>query len=324
MRHGRAVCLLYLTMLVSLEVVGDEAVVEGRRVLYVDSYHPEYESSQIKNSAAREILAAAGVQLRFFYMDTKRDGSVEHGQRAGAAARNEIERWRPDLLIASDDAAIQHLVQPYLRDAALPVVFMGVNADASVYGLPYVNTTGHVEVDPIETLIEALSRFTSGRRVGLLTGDTITERKTVQHYVEHQDISFDQIRYVKTFEQWKATYLETQEEVDMLVLRNHGGIDHWNFAAAEAFVLEHARIPTGTPVSPMARVAMLGATKAEAELGRYAASTSLRVLHGTRPTAIPLSENREAEFYLHVGIAQRLGIVFSPALLRQAKTVRRR
>jgi len=156
----------------------------------------------------------------------------------------------------------------------------------------------------------------------LLTGNTATDRKTVFHYASAKEIGLHRVRFVQSFDEWKRVFVELQDDVDMLILRNHGGIAGWDFAEAEAFVLDNTRIPTGTPVSPMASVAMLGTTKAEAELGRYAASTALKVLSGVPPATIPVSENQEAEFYLHVGIAQRLGIVFPPSLLRQAKVVR--
>ncbi len=309
-------------LLASLSAQGVDQRSKGMRVLYVDSYHPEYESSRIKNAAAREILTAAGVNLRFLYMDTKRNSSPTFGREAGARAWGEIKSWDPSLLIAADDAAIKYLVEPHLRDAALPIVFIGVNADASVYGLPYSNTTGQVEVDPIDTLLGVLARYTDGRRIGLLTGDTATDRKTVYHYTNSNGIAFHRVRFVDRFDEWKRAFVELQDEVDVLVLRNHGGIAEWDFVEAEVFALENTRVPTGSPVSPMAPVVMIGATKAEAELGRYAASTALKVLGGVSPATIPISENQEAEFYLHAGIAQRLGIVFPPSLLRQAKVVR--
>jgi len=124
-----------IPLLVSMSVQGIDKQFEGKRVLYVDSYHPAYESSQIKNAAAREILTTAGVELRFLYMDTKRNSAPAFGREAGERVWDEIKGWNPDLLIAADDATVKYLVQPRLRDAALPVVFIGVNADASVYGV---------------------------------------------------------------------------------------------------------------------------------------------------------------------------------------------
>ncbi|MEZ4485605.1 MAG: hypothetical protein R2864_13850, partial [Syntrophotaleaceae bacterium] len=122
----------------------------GKKVLWVDSYHQAYEWSAGIETGIREGLQGSGVELRIVRMDSKRRSSEDQIRKAALKAKAEIEAYRPDLVIASDDNAVKHLVVPYLKDTDLPVVFCGVNWDASIYGLPAGNVAGMVEVDLVE------------------------------------------------------------------------------------------------------------------------------------------------------------------------------
>jgi hypothetical protein len=51
----------------------------GRKILYVDSYHAEYPHSQRTLQGVRFVLRSTGVELRTFYMDTKRNASEKLG-----------------------------------------------------------------------------------------------------------------------------------------------------------------------------------------------------------------------------------------------------
>ncbi len=52
-----------------------------------------------------------------------------------------IQQWKPDLVIASDDAASKYVVKEYYRDANIPFVFIGVNWSIKSYEYPYKNVT---------------------------------------------------------------------------------------------------------------------------------------------------------------------------------------
>jgi hypothetical protein len=101
-------------------------------------------------------------------MDTKRHKGNEFIQAAAQKAKSEIESFQPDVVIASDDNASKHLIQPFYKDADLPFVFCGVNWDESVYGYPYKDVTGMVEVSGVKELIDLLKQFSKGERLGLL------------------------------------------------------------------------------------------------------------------------------------------------------------
>lgn len=101
-------------------------------------------------------------------MDTKRNKSDDFIKEVALKAKNIIETFKPDVVIAADDNASKYLIEPYYKNASLPFVFCGVNWDASVYGYPYRNVTGMVEVAGAKKLVDLLKDFVKGGKVGLL------------------------------------------------------------------------------------------------------------------------------------------------------------
>ena len=65
---------------------------------------------------------------------------------------------------------------------------------------------------------------------------------------------------------------------------------------------------------------MIG-TKVEEEQGRWAAQAALRIIDGVPPAHIPLVKTREGRLIPNLRIAERLGAVFPPALLRKARII---
>ncbi len=87
------------------------------------------------------------------------------------------------MVIACDDAAQKYVVSPYLREKEIPVVFCGVNWDASEYGYPASNITGMIEEEPIGRLIDLLQQFAKGRRLGYIAGNTLTQKNLLNFII---------------------------------------------------------------------------------------------------------------------------------------------
>jgi len=149
---------------------------EGKKILYVDSYHAGYEWSDGITRGIENILNNTGVEIKILRMDTKKNDTEEYGKQAGLWAKSVIEDFKPDLVIISDDPAFKYLLMPYYRDAALPFVFCGINWDASIYGAPYNNTAGMIEVSLTPELITFLKEYSRGERPGFIAGNTSTDR----------------------------------------------------------------------------------------------------------------------------------------------------
>src|SRR3712207_5268391 len=265
------------------------AELAARKVLHIDSYHQGNEWNDRIVAALRDTLKEKNVELRVFYLDTKRRPAEKHIQEAVLDAKRVIEEFKPDVVTTSDDPAAQHLVMPHLRDASIPVVFCGLNWDASAYGLPYRNTTGMVEVSPIPQIVRLLRRNARGPRLGFLSEDTDVKRKELTYHEQLFGITYEKTYFVSSHAAWKAAFLRAQQEVDMLMILGVGAVSDWDAADAKRLAEERSEIPSGTDFEWLTAVSLLGVVKSPEEQGRWAAQAALRILEGIPPSDIPLS-----------------------------------
>ena len=302
--------------------VGDYATAfYGKKILWVDSYHPEYEWSAGIERGLRDVLAGSGVELQIVHMETKRNSGEDFYRKAGLKAKKIIEAFRPDVVIASDDNAQRFLVVPYLKDTELPVVFCGVNGDLAEYGFPCSNVTGMIENEMAEGLIMHLQRYAGGQRVGILGGDAPTMRMIADKYNRQFFNGRLQYYLVRTLAEFKEAFLRAQQEVDMLMIRNNAGIADWDDAEAEAFVAAHVRIPTGSALPWMKSYSLFTIAKVPEEHGEYTGAVALRILGGEKPADLPVVGDRMAHLMVNLKIAKATGIVLPVSLLKTAEVI---
>lgn len=326
--------ILPLSVLKTAEVIGTEAYApfaatntgsssafHGKKILWVDSYHEGYEWSDGIERGIREILSDTGVELRIVRLDTKRNTSPQFGRQAGENVLKAMQGFQPDVIIASDDNAQQYLVVPYLLHQDIPIIFCGVNWDASMYGYPVENVTGMIEVEPIEELVELMRGYANGSKIGYLCGDVATERKIVSIYQQH--LFHDDLipYYVDSMDEFKQNFLKAQEEVDLLIIPNHAGITDWDEDAAAEFIARHGRIPSGGVFDFMSRLVIFTLAKYPEEQGNYAATTALEILSGASPTSLPIRKNQRVRSTVNLRMADAAGIVIPVSLLSNVNTV---
>ncbi len=299
----------------------DSVKYEGKKILWADSYHQGYEWSDGIEKGIREVLNNTGADLKVARMDTKRNDSFEFGKDSGRKVYIEAREFKPDVIIASDDNAQKYLVLPFFKNKETPVVFCGVNWDASIYGYPYQNVTGMIEVDVTEEMINLFRHFTKGDRVGYVSGDVESERKVVYMYNNMFFKGKMKTYLVKTFEEFKKEFLHAQKENDMLYIYNYTGITGWDPDAAEQFLLENTKVPTGTHNTWMSRFVLFTLARIAEEQGRYAAITALQILDGVKPSDIPLAKNKESRKTVNLKMAKAAGFVIPPSLLQGADVI---
>ncbi len=297
------------------------AKIEGKKVLWVDSYHQGYEWSDGIEKGIRDVLYGTGVDLKVFRMDTKHNDSEEFGKEAGLRARAMLQQFRPDVLIASDDNAQKYLVYPYLKGASLPVVFCGVNWDASMYGYPFENITGMVEVELVEELMSYLRRYARGDRVGYLAGDVETDRKIIDSYNRLFFGGRMKSYLVKTFDEFQKVFRQAQDEVDILIIYNYAGIIGWDTVEAEGFLSAETRIPTGSLAPFMSPYTVFTLAKLPEEQGNYAAQAALQILAGRKPAELEVVTNRESQLVVNLKMAKSAGIILPVSILRDARVI---
>lgn len=100
------------------------ACAEKPKLLYINSYHQGYKWS---DDIEKGLLKALGIKtlvegtidasvsrinFRISRMDTKLNTSEASKQQAALAAKDIIDDWKPDVVVASDDNAAKYLIAP--------------------------------------------------------------------------------------------------------------------------------------------------------------------------------------------------------------------
>lgn len=279
------------------------------RCLHVMSYHQGYEWNDGIETGVEGILRGK-CELRKFYMDSKRNTSPAFIQKMALQAKKQIEEYQPDVVIASDDNASRYLVQRFYKDAKIPFVFNGVNWTAEVYGYPYSNVTGMVEVAPVITMLEIAQRNISNiRTVAFLSADVLTEHKDYDHYSQiygRRGIKVLPL-FVKNMREWDAGFIKAQK-ADFIILGNNAGVNNWNNTQALNRIKSSGKTLTMTTYEWMMSFAMLGVSKVASEQGEWAAEVALKILSGTTVSDIPITINRRWSIYQNKLLLSKAGI----------------
>lgn len=293
------------------------------RCLYVSSYHAGYEWNDGIERGLESVLQGH-CELRRFYMDGKRHLDAGFASDRAREAKALIDRWQPHVVIACDDNASKYLVMPYLKDAAVPVVFCGINWTAEPYGYPYRNTTGMIEVGPIEPLVREVREVTKGARRGMfVAADEITQYKEFEmsrQVYGRLGISIS-LAAVRTMDAWEAAFTAAEQSADFIVLGNNAGIVDWDDARARRHTLAHTRRFTVAYLEWMAPYSMLTMAKLADEQGEWAGKAAVQILDGTPPAKIPIVANRRWNMFVNPHLLQAGGFRLPPELLRKAVKV---
>lgn len=328
-RHVSSVlCVIsFIVLIIGAAVAADDT---RKKVLYVDSYHAGYPWSYDITRALLTIFKAtiednntiddthSPVCLNIVRMDTKLHTDEEFKQQAAVKVKEIIELWHPDVVIASDDNASKYVIAPYYKDSAIPFVFCGVNWDVSAYGFPCKNVTGMIEVSLADQLVTAMRQVALGDRVGFLGADNISNHKEVENYQTKLGIAFEKVVFVNDYETWKATFLQLQDDVDMLIMAPPSFIKNEGKQDAQAFIEQHSRIITGCVEAWILPYALICYAKSPFEQGRWAAQTALKILEGTSPADISIVTNSDAVVMLNMPLAKKMKVAFPMELMKDA------
>jgi len=319
------VVILFVIINVCLEQFCFAGGYDGKKIMFVNSYHSGYAWSDGIHQGIHEILDGTGVILKVVDMDTKRNKTEEFKKAAALKAKEAIEAFNPDVLIAADDNAVKYMVVPFIKNTELPVIFCGVNWSADEYGLPCDNVTGMIEVSLVPGLIDNLKKYANGKRIGILGADNISNHKEATNYKNKFGLKFTEEKFVSTFEEWKHAYLELQDSVDMLIMAPPSFLLNSSDPSvpkeAKEFILNNTKIPSGCVEEWIVPYALLGLVKNPKEQGRWSAKAALSVLDGKKIVDIPVVENEDGDLVLNLILAEKLEILFTSSMLRNATIV---
>ena len=292
----------------------------GKKILLIDSYHEGYPWSEGIVQGVKSVIAGSGAGLRIERMDSKRNDKEEYKKKVAGQIKQIILTDKPDVVIAADDNASKYVIVPFFKNTQTPVVFCGINWDASEYGYPCDNVTGMLEVTPVFQIIAQLKPFAKGNRIGFLGPDTLTSKKEGENIKNALEVELIQYFAINS-QDWKKGFAYLQEHADLVLLDSDGGLYADQAQDLKAFALENVKVPTGSGYDFMAPYALITYSKMPEEQGKWAAQTALKILDGTSPGNIPVVQNKEGELIINEKIASRLGLKIPNDLLQKADRV---
>lgn len=283
------------------------------KILYINSYHEGYGSSDDVMKGIIETLKDKNVELEIVFMDTKRHNDQLHVAKTTQQVLQKIIRFCPDLIIASDDYAVKYIVTPYLKEGSLPVVFCGVNWSCEQYGLPTDFVTGMLEVLPIEQSIKTLKvYYPEMKKLTVLSENTTSEESNkVLLDPIYRSLNLEpEYMLVDNFAQWKEAFIQANKSSDIIFLPTNGAVKNWDEIEAMKFVLDQIKVPVFTCDDFMMKYSVFGLTKIAQEQGEWAAQTALEILKGKDPKEIAVTKNSQTIAYVNKILAEKIG--FSP------------
>ncbi|MBK8598332.1 MAG: PAS domain S-box protein [Holophagales bacterium] len=283
----------------ALSATADAA--SGKRVLVLHSYYKGYKWTDDENRGISAALEPAlGVENVFVeYMDTKRFFEERFVSQLPEAYRRKYLDHRIDLIVATDDRALEFLVEH--RDEVFPgtpVVFCGVNyfQEGKLKGRPLFTGVSE-DVDLGASLDTALALHPGTRRIYVVNEDTETGRAV-------------RTRLAEIGPSWKGVPLEPLDGLPMekLLARLRSlpasSLVFFTFYSRDAegkvfgydesirLVSQASNVPVYGAWDFNLGFGLVGGMLASGfDQGETAGRIALRVLRGERPASIPVVKN---------------------------------
>lgn len=296
---------------------------ELKRVFYINSYHLGYGSSDDVMEGIKEGLYDK-VDLKVFYMDTKRKSDSKSIEETVNDALDQIKDFQPDLIIASDDNAVKFVIEPHFNNHEIPVVYCGVNWSADQYHLSPTTVTGMLEVLPFTETVEITKKsFPDIKILTVLSENTTSEQKNK----EVMSPFFQQLQLevkfslVDDFNAWKKEFMIANEQSDLIYIPTNGAIKNWEEQAGKEFVLVNTKKPVITCDDFMMPYAVFGLTKVAKEQGTWAAEVALKILNGQKVSSIPIAKNKQYVPWVNKSLLEKTGMNLDPILLEKANMI---
>jgi len=266
------------------------------QVFYLNSYHHGYKFSDDILSGIESAFRGQAIDLRVEYLDTKHISDSAYLESVYRLYKQKYANTRIDLIISSDDAALNFLFK-YADDLfpGIPVVFCGANFfdDARLQG--HERFTGvSEEIDLRKTLDLALALHPQTRRVAFVNDMTVTGQRIHEQMVkivpEYPQIEFIYLENVTMAElRRRLGELPTDSVVLLTLFFRDQADEFFEYDVFTRAVAESSAVPVYGSWDFSLGLGIVGGwlTSGYTE-GERAAQIALRVLRGEQPREIPV------------------------------------
>lgn len=301
----------------------------SEKLLVIYSYHPEYEWCQQEKKGIDDVFKDQNVIIESFYMDTKRKTNKTWEKNITNEALLKIKSFKPDIVIVCDDNACR-LVATQFIDKKLPFVFMGINEDPKVYGMPAENITGVIERNLISGTIDLLKKLVpSVESIAIITDNSVTSQAAASRFTqENFSVKLYEVYKTNNYDDWKKYVKKIQTEVDALgiylyfTLEEIDAEESVSDAQVLKWTLENNTLPTFSFENFSVQDGVLcGETQSGYEQGKEAALMAREIMSGTNPIDLPVRMPKKGTLTINEKTAKKLNIIIPEELKQKAKII---
>jgi len=309
------------------QVIADASSQQPKKVLLLHSYHAEYPWVASITKGVRDALEGENVVLQIFYMDTKRKTSQDWKVQSGKLAKDMIEKWKPDVVIAADDNAQIFVTQKYAGNKPY-FVFCGVNGEPSDYGLPASNVTGVIERPHFKESVEYLQKIIPNiRKIAVISDDGPTSIGALE-FMNNQNLAVKILDYhlIGDFNTWQKRVTEYNIDADALCIymyhtvREKGNTLSMSPKEVMNWTQANCTIPTiGFFDFSIEDGMFCGVVESGEEHGYEAAKMAVSLLKGVSIESLPVKTAEQGIPMVNLDIAKGLNIIIPKDILDATK-----
>lgn len=293
---------------------------ERKQVLFLNSYHPGYKwSDDIARALSDKFGEEGNVDLRIEYLDTKHLDSQEYLDSAYQFLQVKYLNNPPDLIMSSDDAALNFLFKhadTLFPD--VPVVFAGANYFDETRREGYRRFTGiSEEADVAGTLDLALQLHPGVRKVVVVNDKTVTGQK-VREKVTGLASQYSQIKFEfaqdMTMDELRQYVGKLQPDTLVLltVFFRDSTDTFYEYDQFTTLITQSSSVPVyGLWDFSLGYGIVGGKLTSGYTEGERAANVAIRILHGENPNDIPVEKQTGSQYLFDYKVMQSLGIPLS-------------
>ncbi|MGC4054328.1 MAG: ABC transporter substrate binding protein [Paludibaculum sp.] len=298
-----------------------EAPSPKRNVLILNSYHQNFPWTNDLVLGVEDVLSALPFEVEVWteFLDSKRRSGPAHEAWMEETLRQKYHALRLDLIVSSDDEALQFLLKHRVDlFGNVPVVFSGVSSPDLVQRVPRASYTGVVEEFDLQGYLDAALRLfpktrhvfavsdaSSSNQVHLRALRVIARRRPQLHfeYLDGSGLEFSQI----------LNRLRAMPS-DSLVVTTSFSHDHsGQYIPLPDSAAQISRAAGSVPVFSPTGVSMGqgfagGCVNNGRAHGLQAGNIARRVLEGASTADVPVARHGVLQMVLDYNVLERLGV----------------
>lgn len=314
--------------------------VNGKKIMIIYSYHPEWgwnidtEKGIIEGLAARGYEKDKNYELRSFYMDTKITYFLP-GQiiTRGDQAIKLIEDYNPDLVFINDDIALNYVAVPYSvkhPDKGTPFIFAGINGDPSQFKTvidslqkPGHNVTGDLERFPFREAFSLTKKVMPTVQTTVLFADASESSTTLIKTMKDDGLLTDNslslkvlsVVQVDKFSDWQKKIKEYQDKADTIGILTYAQLHDdkgavVNASEVVAWTIANNKLPEMGFLLFHAEDGFFSAVGVSPyKTGRHIANMAADILSGViKAGDIPITDPKLTDVAFNIKRSEMLGI----------------